>query len=320
MSTEVASNGEELSESQIQAIKEAEKVLLAKQVKNLALLAKEKVASFLAGSRQSKFRGDGTDFIDLREYIPGDDLRRIDWNVTAKYQNKLIVKEFELERNTNVVLLLDASASMLIGQKEPRIKSAVEAIASLTHATIMNKDFIGFGAYSDEISIFIPPKGGKSHEYFIFHKLLRLTPSGQTNLGEALKEVASLLKRQSLILVISDLHDKLDETFRGFRIAKAMNHEVQLLQVTDYGEFVLPKNMGKVKFTHPETKQPITIDLSDPLARGLYDYAIFKRVKEIEEFKRRLRGLKIRVVETHTQDMTQKVLLAYYSTKSKQYW
>ncbi len=308
---------ESLNESQLQAIKEAEKVLMAKQVKDLAIIAKQKVATFLAGTRKSKFRGDGTDFADLREYIPGDDLRKVDWKATAKYQNKLVVKEYEQERNANVVILLDSSASMLLGKKEPRIKAAVEAIASLTHATIMNKDFIGFGAFSDKLAQFIPPKGGKSHEYFIFHKLLTLTPIGETNIGEALKEVSTTLKRQALILVITDLHDKLNETFRGFRIAKALNHEVQLLQISDYGEFVLPDNMGNVKFTNPKTKQPVTIDLSDPLARGLYDFAIFKKVQEIEAFKRKLRGLKIRVVETHTEDITQQVLLAYYSSKSK---
>ncbi|RMG31052.1 MAG: DUF58 domain-containing protein [Methanobacteriota archaeon] len=308
---------ESLTESQMDAIREAEKVLLAKQLKNLSILAQQKVATFLAGTRKSKFRGDGTDFADLRDYVPGDDLRKVDWKATARYKNRLIVKEFEQERNANVVILLDASASMLIGKREPRIKAAVEAIASLTYATIMNKDFIGFAAYSSELSQFIPPKGGKTHEFFIYHKLLTLTPIGETNLGEALKEVSTLLKRQSLILVISDLHDKLDETFRGFRIAKALKHEVQLLQITDYGEFILPDNMGKVKFTDPTTKQPVTIDLSDPLSRGLYDYVIFQKVKEIEDFKRKLRGLKIRVVESHTEDITQQVLLAYYSAKGR---
>lgn len=308
---------ESLTESEMKAILEAEKVLMAKQVKNLSLIAKKKVATFLAGTRKSKFRGDGTDFADLREYIPGDDLRKVDWKATSRNRNKLIVKEFEQERIANVFILLDLSASMLIGKNEPRIKTAVEAIASLTYATVMNKDFIGFGAYSSEFSTFIPPKGGKSHEFFIYHKLLTMTPFGETNLGEALKEVSTLLKRQSLILVITDLHDKLDETFKGFRIAKALNHEVQLLQISDYGEFVLPDNMGKVKFTDPKTKQPVTIDLSDPMARGLYDYFIFQKVREIEDFKRKLRGLKIRVVETHTEDITQQVLLAYYSSKSR---
>lgn len=290
---------------------------LPKRIQGLSLLAREKVSSFLSGNRRSILRGEGTDFADLREYVPGDDLRHIDWRATAKRGDSLIVRDYDLERNTNVVLLLDGSASMLLGKKEPRIKIAVEAVASLAYAATMNKDFIGFGAFSEELSNFVPPKGGKSHEFFIYKQLLNLIPKGETNIGEALKAVATSLKRRSLILVVTDLHDNIEQTLDGFKIARAFKHEVQLLQITDYGEYVLPDNMGKVKFQHPETGQPEVVDFAKPMTKGLYSYDIYRSINELNEFKRNLRGLNVRVVETRTEDLTERVLLAYYSSKSR---
>ncbi len=292
---------------------------MAKQIKDLAIIAQEKVASFLSGNRRSLYRGEGTDFADLREYIPGDDLRRIDWRASAKTRGNLIVKEFDLERNTDVMILLDLSASMLLGGREQRIKLAVEAVASLTHATVQNKDNVGFGAFSEDMKKFIPPKGGRSHEYFIYKQLLELIPKGSTEIGVALKEVATALRRRSLILVVTDLHDAIDKTLEGFRIAKAFNHEVQLLQVTDTGEFSLPSNIGKVKYLDPETRKPLTVDLSDLETKGVYLYNIYQKIKEIEKFKRKLRGLGVRVVEAHTDELIEQVLITYYSSKKRAY-
>ncbi len=297
----------------------SEAELLAKQVKGLSILAREKVASFLTGNRRSLYRGQGTDFADLREYVVGDDVKYVDWRATAKKNGNLIVKEYDLERNTNVVLLLDASASMLIGKERARILMAIEAVASLAHATTQNKDFIGFGAFSDQVSIYIPPKGGVHHEFFIYRQLLNLIPMGSTNIGEAIKEVATSLNQRSLILVISDLHDDLENTLRGFRIARAFKHEVQLLQISDYGEFVLPDKLGKIKFINPDTGKPEVIDFTDPLSKGLYSYELNKRLENINSFKRKLRGLKVRVIESRTEDLIDRVLNAYYSTKSRMY-
>lgn len=188
----------------------SEGILLSKRIEGLSIVAQEKVASFLSGNRRSLFLGHGTEFADLREYVYGDDLRYIDWRATAKRQNTLIVRDFEVERNANIVFLLDASASMLLGKKDTRMKQASIAIASLTHAAIMNKDFFGFGAFSDEISDFLPPRGGKPHEFLVYRKLLNIVPEGTTDLGNAIKKVSTSLKRRSIIMVLSDLHDNLD--------------------------------------------------------------------------------------------------------------
>lgn len=291
--------------------------LVARRVQNLSILAREKVASFLSGNRRSLFKGQGTEFADLREFAAGDDTRYIDWRASAKRYNALIVRDYELEKNTNIVMLLDASGSMLLGKNSTRISKAVEAIASLAFAAVQNKDFIGFNSVSGKQSINIPPKGGKNHEYFIYRQLLNIIPTGSANIGEALKNVVNSLHHRSLIIVVSDLHNNIEETLSGFRMARAFKHEIQLIQISDYNEFVLPDNLGKIKFLHEN--KPVVVDLSDTLTYGRFSYEINKRVHEINSFKRKLRGLKVRVVEVKTENIIEQVLLSYYSAKSRHY-
>ncbi|MCE7737617.1 MAG: DUF58 domain-containing protein [Candidatus Heimdallarchaeota archaeon] len=295
----------------------AETNLISKRVQGLHILAKQKVSSFLSGNRRSLFLGNGTEFSDLREYQTGDELRHIDWRATAKRYNSLIVRDFEVERNSNVVMLLDASASMLLGDKYPRMRSAMIAIASLAHATVSNKDFFGFGAFSKDVSLYLPPKGGKSQEFLVYKQLLELIPSGTTDLGKSLKQVATSLKRRSIILVLTDLHDNTDDMIKGFKIAKGFNHEVQVIQLTEKGEFTLPKNIGKIKFTHPDNDTQVVADFSDPVVSGIYNYEINKKIREINSFKRKLRGLKVKLVESYSHELAEKALLSYFSLKQR---
>jgi len=187
-----------------------ERNLISKRVEGLSIIAKQKVSSFLAGNRRSLFLGGGTEFADLREYVFGDDQRHIDWRATARRQNKLIIREFEVERNTNVIFLLDASASMLLGKTETRIKAAAIAIASLAHASIMNKDFFGFGAFSEGFREYVPPRGGKPQEFLIYKKLLNILPAGKTKMADAIRQIATTTNQRSLIIVLTDLHDELE--------------------------------------------------------------------------------------------------------------
>ena len=140
--------------------------LLNNRIEGLSILARQKVSSFLSGNRRSLFLGHGTEFADLREYVYGDDQRHVDWRATAKRLNKLIVRDYEVERNTNVIFILDSSASMLLGDTQSRIKSAVIAVASLTHASIANKDFFGFGYFSDDQEV-LNIAHGKERHYWI---------------------------------------------------------------------------------------------------------------------------------------------------------
>jgi len=293
----------------------SEGVLLAKRIEGLSIVAREKVSSFLAGNRRSLFLGTGTEFADLREYVYGDEQRYIDWRATAKRQNKLIVRDFEVERNTNIIFIVDASASMMLGEKETRAKAATIAIASLAHATIKNKDFFGLGIFSDEVSEFVPPRGGRHQEFLVYKKLLNMVPEGKTDLGDALKHLATTIKQRSIFMVLTDLHDNLDDMFKGFRITKGFNHEIKVIQLTDRGEYKLPDKVGKIKFIHPEKGKPEVADFGDPLVSGLYSYEITKRRRELKSFKRKLRGLKIDVIESYSDNLVEQILLAYFSAK-----
>lgn len=294
----------------------AEKALISRKIENLSLVAKEKVASFLSGNRRSLFLGHGNEFADLREYRVGDELRHIDWKQSAKKYEGLIVREYEVERNTNIVFLMDASASMMLGDQE-RIKAAVISIASLAHAVIKNKDFFGFGAFSDSLSDFVPPRGGKLHEHLIYRKLVNIIPNGKTNIGGAIKQVAANLNRRSVIIVLSDLHDDLAEMYKGFKIAKGFNHEVQIIQFGEVGEFVLPSKVGKIKFKHPDTGDQKVADFTDPKILGKYTYEINKKHKKIISFKRKLRGLDIKIVTAYSGELTEKILLSYFTSKQR---
>ncbi|MEL0163367.1 MAG: DUF58 domain-containing protein [Candidatus Heimdallarchaeota archaeon] len=291
--------------------------LLNNRIEGLSILARQKVSSFLSGNRRSLFLGHGTEFADLREYVYGDDQRHVDWRATAKRLNKLIVRDYEVERNTNVIFILDSSASMLLGDTQSRIKSAVIAVASLTHASIANKDFFGFGYFSDDQEVFIPPKSGKPQEYLIYKKLLNLIPKGKTNLGMSLSKISSSLKQRSLFIVLTDLHDDLDELFKGLRISKGFNHEVKVMQFSNRNEFVLPENLGKVKFIHQITKKIVQVNLSDPISSGLYSFEIEKDKNKLKDFKRKLRGIDVDVIECFTENVIEQVLLTYFSTKRK---
>lgn len=104
---------------------------------------------------------------------------------------------------------------------------------------------------------------------------------------------------------------------KGFRIARGFNHEIQVIQLTDYGEYILPDKIGKIKFINPETDKPEVADFSDPVVSGLYAYEIGKSKQKVKEFKRKLRGMRIQVYESRTEDLTEKVLLAYFKAKQR---
>ena len=297
----------------------SEAELLSKRIEGLHIQAKQKVSSFLSGNRRSLFLGNGTEFSDLREYQTGDDLRFIDWRATAKRYNSLIVRDFEVERNTNVILLLDNSASMMLGKKAPRMKSAIIGVASLVHAAIQNKDFFGFGAFTTNLIEYIPPKGGKGHEFLIYKKLLNLIPQGETDLAEALKRTVTSLPRRSIILILTDLHSTSEQMMHAFTLAKAFKHEVQVIQLTDFGEYTLPDKIGKVKFQDQKSKSQVVADFNDPITSGLYYYDISQKIQELNNFKRKLRSLNVKILEGYTDDLPEKILLSYFSLKQKGY-
>jgi len=288
-----------------------------KKLKRLEIIARQKSTSFLQGHRRSIFRGQGTEYADLREYVEGDDLRFVDWNASSRVPFKLIVRDYEQERNMNVVLMLDTSHSMLLGSPVPRIKIAVEAIATLAYTVMNNRDNFGLVTFADEVGAYIPPRGGKVHLYHIFNELMKLSPFGKTNIGQAVREVALSLKRRSIIIILTDLHGDLKGAMDGFKVANVKKHEVKLMHIHDPEEFLFPKNPRQVKYQNPETGKIEVINFSNLLERGKYMFEIGLEIKMINEFKRKVRGLNIDVIDVPTNVLVERLLLTYFGSKRK---
>ncbi len=291
--------------------------LLRRKLRNLFIQSRIKVTTFLQGHRRSVFLGPGTEYADLREYVPGDDLRRVDWRATARRPGNLIVREYEVERNVNVFVAIDTSQSMLLGEGSPRIRSAILAAAALGQATIGSRDFFGIGLFSSDIDLFLPPRGGRRHLYSALSKAIGVIPSGTTTLGSSIREVAGKLKRRSIIIVITDLHDNFEETIKGFRAAVSRGHDIHVIHISDPLEYVFPGRLGKVKIFDPSQKDPVVIDLSDPIERGIYYEALIQEIENMRNFVKTLRSLRIRVVEASTKDVVDQILLTYYSAKRR---
>ena len=288
-----------------------------KKLKRLEILAKERSTSFLQGHRSSIFRGPGTEYADLREYIEGDDLRFVDWNASSRIPFKLIVRDYEQERNTNVVLMLDTSYSMLLGDPQPRIKMAVEAIATLAYTVMNNRDNFGWVSFSEKIQKYIHPRGGKTHLYHIFNEMLRIAPLGNTNIGEAVREIALAQKRRSIIIILTDLHGDLEEAMDGFKVANTKHHDVKLIHIHDPEEFLFPKNPRQVKVQDSETGEIIVVNFSNLLERGKFMYELGLQIRKINEFKRKVRGLNIDVIDAPTNVLMEKLLITYFGSKRK---
>lgn len=288
-----------------------------KKLKRLEIIAKERSTSFLQGHRRSIFRGPGTEYADLREYTEGDDLRFVDWNASSRVPFKLIVRDYEQERNTNVILMMDSSYSMLLGDPVPRVKMAVEAIATLAYTVMNNRDNFGWVAFSDKIHKYVPPRGGKTHLYHIFNEILKVAPLGRTNIGEAIHDISLAQKRRSIIIVLTDLHCDLEGAMDGFKVANAKRHELKLIHIHDPEEFLFPKKPRQIKFQDPETEEIKVINFSNLLERGKFMYELGLQIREINNFKRNIRGLKIDVIDAPTTILTERLLLAYFGSKRR---
>ncbi|MCG3225691.1 MAG: DUF58 domain-containing protein [Candidatus Heimdallarchaeota archaeon] len=288
-----------------------------KKLKQLEIIAKEKSTSFLQGHRRSIFRGPGTEFADLREYIDGDDLRFVDWNASSRVPFKLIVRDYEQERNTNIILMMDTSNSMLLGDPIPRIKMAVEAIATLAYTAMNNRDNFGWVSFSDKIHKYIRPRGGKLHLYHIFDEMLKTAPTGRTNIGETVKEIALSQKRRSIIIILTDLHGDLEGAMDGFKVANIKRHEIKLIHIHDPEEFLFPKQPRQVKYQDPDTGEIKAVNFSNLLERGRFMFELGLQIREINNFKRNIRGLNIDVIDAPTTVLTERLLLAYFGTKRR---
>jgi len=251
---------------------------LLKQVKNLEIKTKNIVEGMESGAYRSKFRGGGIEFSEVREYAAGDDARRIDWNVSARY-NDLFVKEFVEEKELNIYVIMDISASNDFGFVKSKKELGAEVAASLMFSALKNNDKVGMGLFTNSLEKFIPAKKGKKHMMEILKELLDYeTKSNETDIFKSLSELQKYLKRRSVIFVISDfISDSFEKPLKYLKL----KHQVVLVNISDIHETEIP-DIGNVYLEDAESGEQILVNTSDKKFQEEYSQLIKKTRKENE--------------------------------------
>lgn len=241
---------------------------ILKKVRQIEIKTKGLSNNIFAGEYHSAFKGRGMAFSEVREYQYGDDIRDIEWNVTARF-NKPYVKVFEEERELTVMLLIDVSGSLDFGtQKQTKREMVTEIAATLAFSAIQNNDKIGVIFFTDKVEKFIPPKKGRKHILYIIRELLEFKPeSNRTDVGFALQYMTQAIKRRCTAFVISDFIDK-NDFCQSLSIANR-KHDVVAIQVFDKRIAELP-NIGLVKMRDAETGADLIIDTSNKKVRDAH--------------------------------------------------
>jgi len=255
---------------------------LLKKVRKIEIKTRGLSRNIFAGEYHSAFKGRGMAFSEVREYQFGDDIRNIDWNVTARY-NKPFVKVFEEERELTVMLLIDVSGSRNFGSTDKYKKNVITEIAAvLAFSAIQNNDKIGVIFFSDKIEKFIPPKKGKSHILRIIMELIDFEPENmETNITQALQYLTNAIKKRCTAFVISDFIDNNSELKRALTIANS-KHDMVGIRIYDSREAKLP-SIGMVKMKDAETGQYLWVDTSSKQVRGAYNHWWNEMNKQLDE-------------------------------------
>lgn len=240
---------------------------LLKRVRQIEIKTRGLSRNIFAGEYHSAFKGRGMTFSEVREYQFGDDIRNIDWNVTARF-NHPFVKIFEEERELTVVLLIDVSGSREFGTMSKLKKNMItELAATLAFSAIQNNDKIGVIFFSDRIEKFIPPQKGRKHILHIIRELIDFKPEHrQTNIGETLKYLTNAIKKRCTAFVISDF---IDDAYEDSLMIASKKHDLVALQVYDKREEEIP-DVGLIRFKDAETGMDQWIDTSDSNVRKVY--------------------------------------------------
>ncbi len=257
---------------------------LIKKIRKIEIRTRAISQQVFSGQYHSAFKGRGMAFSEVREYTYGDDVRSIDWNVTARF-NHPYIKVFEEERELTVMILIDTSSSSLFGTHKMFKRDLITELAAvLSFSAITNNDKVGVIFYNDKIQKFIPPKKGKTHILRIISELVNLAPeSSETNTTLALQYLTNVIKKKCTAFLISDFIDTDFET--ALRIT-GKKHDISAIRVCDRGEMLLP-SVGLLQIQDLETGQKRIVDTSN--AQFKKDYTIWwKRQDDVlrEIFRR----------------------------------
>ena len=282
---------------------------LLKKVRKIEIKTKRLSDHIFGGEYQSTFKGRGMAFSEVRQYQFGDDVRAIDWNVTARY-NDTFIKEFEEERELTMMLIIDISGSNFFGSDSLfKNEYVTELAATLAFSATKNNDKVGLILFTDNVELYIPPKKGKSHVLRIIRELLEFkSESKKTDINIPLKFVSNILKNRSIAFIISDFISK--DYSNSLKIFSS-KHDVTGIRIYDKTEEIIP-NLGVIDITDNESDTKLTVNTGSKNVRKKYsEYYNSKRNEFIDFFKKSGSG----IIECNTQDDYQKKLLKYFKSR-----
>ena len=282
---------------------------LLKKVRKIEIKTKRLSDHIFGGEYQSTFKGRGMAFSEVRQYQFGDDVRAIDWNVTARY-NDTFIKVFEEERELTMMLIIDISGSNFFGSDSLfKNEYVTELAATLAFSATKNNDKVGLILFTDNVELYIPPKKGKSHVLRIIRELLEFkSESKKTDINIPLKFVSNILKNRSIAFIISDFISK--DYSNSLKIFSS-KHDVTGIRIYDKTEEIIP-NLGVIDITDNETGAKLTVNTGSKNVRKKYsEYYSSKRNEFIDFFKKSGAG----IIECNTQDDYQKKLLKYFKSR-----
>ena len=286
---------------------------LIQQIRDIQVKTNHLVNHMVAGEYVSAFKGRGMEFREVREYQPGDDIRLVDWNVTAR-MGRPFVKQFQEEREQTVLLMVDVSSSGQFGSVE-KFKNEISAeIASiLAFSAVKNNDKVGLIVFSEKIEHFIPPNKGRAHIWNVIRTILNFTPEGRrTDLNLPLKYLLNIQKRKCVVFLISDFQAQDYE--QSLRLAR-QKHDLIALAITDPREMELPQ-IGLVHLEDSETGETVLIDTND--SEMLQKFSATKD-KERRERKKLFRSLGVDTIEIRTDRPLVTPIIEYFKIREKKH-
>ena len=285
---------------------------ILKKVRQIEIRTKNVVNDFFGGDYHSNFKGRGMTFSEVREYVPGDDVRTIDWNVTAR-TGKPHIKIFEEERELSVLILIDVSSSGVFGSKNLKIDLGVEIAAMLSFSAIKNNDKVGLALFSDKVEKYIPPKKGKKHVLRLITDIINHdfeNSNKRTSIKSAIDFANKISKRKSVIFLISDF---IDDNFWNELKFLNFKHDVVGLQIYDTNERSFP-NIGLINIHDSETGKTTWIDTSVKKNRNKFER---NSNEKLNEFSKKCKNIGFDLLQIKTDDDYIKFLMQFFRSRAK---
>lgn len=275
---------------------------ILKKIRKLEIHTKGLVNNIFSGEYQTAFKGRGMEFSEVREYTFGDDVRQIDWNVTAR-SSEPYIKVFEEEREQTLMLCVDISPSGFFGSNsQTKMELAIEICAVLAFSAIKNGDKVGLVLFSDQIEKVVPPKKGRTHVLRLIRELYTTEPEGEsTNIAEALSYVNRLLTRRAILVLASDFQDR---NFEKQHRITARKHDLVNLVINDKLEEDLP-DIGIVPLRDAESGREVLVDTSSKKVRETYKQRVEERKKFLKEYfmKNKMDSIDVYTNESYIQPL-----------------